>query len=344
MFSRLLSSLFGFVLWLGAPLRSGQEPRVTDLEYRYMSGEAVVYRDPAVRGWMSEAYQDVEAGRFEAAKAKVAQALKLKPEDAALKDRLARVSELARVFGDWGPAPEGWQALTQKGALDYFYGREREALQSFTEAAKLNPEDGRAAALVAALRRRLAPPEAPGPDRGEQARLALSQGRLDEAVLLSQVLLREDPKNVLAYLTLALARYRQGNYIEAMNALESASRYETSDEARKSLRSDVEALDRLARTARAPAPEPEEPAVPKPKPAPRKPEPKKPLPPPQAAPRTKAAEDLDKLFDVGLQAYARGDFDAAEKAFQAILKARPDDEKARRAVKRIQTERRAGPP
>jgi tetratricopeptide (TPR) repeat protein len=160
----------------------------------------------------------------------------------------------------------------------------------------------------------------------EQARLALDANRVEETVKLCEEILAKDPKNELAHLRIGLARYRQGRYADAAAALEKALAEEASGDLRKAIRLDLEVVRHVTATKAAKA-EPaaakpaEEPALPVPKPA-----------------------IIEKWYEEGLEAYARGDLDAASAVFLRMLVADPGNPEAAKALDRIEADRKSALP
>jgi tetratricopeptide (TPR) repeat protein len=179
-------------------------------------------------------------------------------------------------------------------------------------------------------------------EKSEQAKRALDADRLEDAVKLCEEILAKDKKDMLAWLRLGLARYRQHRYPAAEEALEKALSAETSPELRIALWNQVEEIHKVSQE-KAAKPEPAAKTEPSAKTEPaaktEPPAPAKPVLPSMAGPG-----DIEKWYEEGLEAYARGDLDGASAVFLRILAADPKNPAARKALDRISAEKRAAAP
>ena len=148
--------------------------------------------------------------------------------------------------------------------------------------------------------------------------VAFRQLEYDKVIQLAKQVIELDESNVLAYKRMGAAYHALKRYPEALSSLESAFKLEKDVEARKTLRSYINALAAFIRRAsrEAVAVKPARPA------------------------RTAALSprDIERLYDSGVEYYSRGQLSDAAAAFRQILEADPNNLSARRALRRVEAE------
>jgi tetratricopeptide (TPR) repeat protein len=305
-------------------------------EFRYQLEDLALYKRTAIDEFLRQAKLDASNGRFQDADDKLGQALSLKPGDRTLVESHSRMGALAKVVPvvkDFGV--DAAQAALYEGALDFIGGRDKDALRKVAYAESLNPADERLEPLMrlieekAGLKREDSLPveqAAKAPTLGAEKvvggtmalmEVALREKDYNRVMTLAEQVLQLDPNNALAYKRLGAAHYAERRLPEALKALRSAYKLERDPEQRKQLKAYVDALAALVeRRAVEAAPRPAEPA-----------------------PRSSASpQDIERLYEAGVDLYAQGRLSEAAAAFKRILELEPDNVSARRALDRVSSE------
>ena len=279
--------------------------------------------------------------------------------------RLSNRLGLAVYYYDELPEPKDKFDHELVDALHrFFFGQDRLAMLQASYASSLKPDDARLVHLLDDMEKAVKtkatrlPPDHPRGFIDEmlyQAEFANTRGEMGRVeTLLSDTLVLE-PENAMALERYGSLCYLTGRLPEAIAAWEAASKIETRERERESLR----AYLRVAREratgkplpggaagplisvhAGTPAPE----AVPAASTA---------AAPPIAAPRVPQAEprvrrapsplgdprDVESLYQKGVEYYARGEYLQASAMFMRILQIDPQNEQARKALNRIESRR-----
>jgi len=319
-------------------------------EFNKQAAQLVDYKRRAIDLLLHDADTDATEGRFAAAHERVQEALSLAPQDKVIAEVLERYRTAGLYFPDisdslreQNTAGATAAAATRDGLMNFIAGKDREALASLVNARTLQPTASHDA-MIRILQARLGepmlgvstdtvaatPPERPtgpiteGPNAGKRIlestvalmELAFFQQEWDKVADLAGQVISLDPKNVLAYKRLAAAEHVRKHYAAALKALESAYELETDPAERARLKSYIDALKaQIARAAR-PAP-----AV---KPA--------------ATPQNSAPEDVERLYEAGVELYAQGRLSEAMEAFRRCLAIDSGYVPAQRAYERVQSE------
>lgn len=305
-------------------------------EFRYQLEDLALYKRTAIDEFLRQAKLDASNGRFLDAEDKLGQALSLKPGDKRLAESHSRMGTLAKVVPvvrDF--ATDAAQAALYEGALDFVGGRDKEALRKVAYAESLNPADERLEPLMKAIEEKAgiqrvdalpAEQTAKAPTLGAEKvvggtmalmEVALRDKDYNRVVSLAEQVLQLDPANALAYKRLGAAHYAERRLPEALKALRSAYKLERDSEQRKQLKAYVDALAALVERRAVEA---------SPKPS-------------QAAPRPSATpQDIERLYEAGVDLYAQGRLSEAAAAFKRILDLEPENVSARRALDRVQSE------
>ncbi|MBI3553000.1 MAG: type IX secretion system membrane protein PorP/SprF [Elusimicrobia bacterium] len=307
-------------------------------EFRYQMEDLALFKRTAIDEFLRQAKLDVSAGRFADALEKLNDANSLKPGDS----KLAASQERLTVVAGFYPqvlnfASDAAQAALYEGILDYLIGKDREALKKLAYAESLNPKDEKIEALAQSVESKTGVvrelPVAPKPAAtlgaekvvgGTMAlmEVALGEREYDKVLKLGLEVIQLDPSNALAYKRMGTAYYALKRYPEALKALRTAYKLETDSEERKSLRSYVDALASLIeRQNREAAPKQQE--------------------LPKAPART--PQEIERLYEAGVDLYAQGRLAEAAVMFQKILEIEPSNVSARRALDRVQAEMLQGP-
>jgi tetratricopeptide (TPR) repeat protein len=245
---------------------------------------------------------------------RAAEACALRRDDPGLRQKRLRLEKLAAAFPKLDARhTDPFEAAIISAGIAYFYARDGAALDKFRYASMLKPEDDRPLPFMRELVR--VPKSASDP-------CALEPSPPEETIRACEEVLRNDPKNVRAFLRIAIARCRQRRWGEAESAFRAALAYESEPDVRKAIDLDITAVRRESslRTAATAAPTLRA----------------------RAAPRSTQAQ-LEKWYEQGIAAYAKGDLDGAAALFRKILDADPRNEPARKALDRIEAEKESEP-
>ena len=324
-------------------------------EFNKQASELVAYKRKAVDLLMRDADAEAQLGRFENAHQRSRQAASLAPRDAVL----AELDERYRTAGAYFPdlsadlhTPGG--AATHDGVMKFIAGKDREALASLVNARALMPSpahDG----LIRVLEARVgapapavstaaavAPPTevvgastaAPAavasvstaPVSGAEAlkrildstsalmEVSFFQQEWDKVVKLGDQVVALDPGNVLAYKRLAGAYHAMNKHAEALKALKAAYALEPDEAERAKLKAYISAMKSLIEKESRPA---------------------------VAARPAKASgapEDVERLYEAGVELYAQGRLIEAREAFRRCLLINENYTPAQRAFQRVQSE------
>lgn len=337
-------------------------------EFRYEMENLALYKRAAIGEMLRQAMIDVSAGNFADALDKVEQAAALQPSDVHISEERRKLRIVAGVFSklrDYTNDPG--QAAVYDAVLEYLDGMDKEALEHLEYARSLRA-DPRIDALIAALGAApsvapstaavaaapVAIPAAPAvaistanPQAQVQAavqvaaqqtaqesaeaamrkvvegmtalvEVAFAQKEYDKVIDMSKRVVELDPANALAYRRMGVAYHALKRYPEALTALRSAYKLEINAESKRTLKAYIDAIKELV-ARRAPAPA----AVT----AVRK-----------AAAVVATPQDLERLYDEGVELYAQGRLTDAAAKFREILSMAPDNVPARRALKRVEAE------
>ncbi len=334
-------------------------------EFNKQASELVAYKRKAVDALMRDADAEAQLGRFGLAHERSRQAASLAPRDAVLAELDERYRTAAAYFPDISATlrePAG--AATEDGVMKFIAGRDREALASLDNARSLAPTAG-LEGMIRILEAKLGGPAAqvPAPPAvspapavstaaavspvpavstttaavvpavstaaaespEEAARRILEatsalmevsffQQEWPKVVSLAEQVIALDPSNVTAYKRLAGAYHAMNRPAEALKALKAAYALEPDPGERDRLKAYIAALEGLlAKRAR-----------------------------PAQAERAQRPEtspqDIERLYEAGVELYAQGRLIEAREAFRRCLKMDPKYVPAERAFQRVQAE------
>jgi tetratricopeptide (TPR) repeat protein len=306
-------------------------------EFKYQMEDLALFKRTAIEEFLRQAKVDVGAGRFADALEKLQQALSMKPNDAKISASLDRLQAAAAIFPEVKDfATDAAQAALYEGILEYLIGSDKQAIRKLAYAQSIAPSDERIETMLQMLEAKAgvirdaslpvaAPKAAPtmGAEKVVGGTLALMEVALRErdwekVIKFAGQVLELDPANVQAYKRLGAAYYAQKRYPEALKALRSAYKLEEDSDQKKSLRSYIEALQTLMERRARESVTPKQPRAQE-----------KPLRTPQ---------EIERLYEAGVDLYAQGRLSEAATLFTRILELEPGNVSARRALDRIQAE------
>lgn len=301
-------------------------------EFRYQMEDLALYKRTAIEEFLRQTRLDVSSGKFADALEKLDQAASLKPGDAkigASRERLKLVADVYPEVRDYGT--DAAQAALYEGALDFLAGRDAEALKKLAYAQTLNPKDEKLETMLqvvetkAGVARAGVVPARTAPTLGAEKlvggtmalmEVALQEREYDKVLKLAAQVLELDPSNALAYKRMGAAYYALKRYPESLRALRSAYKLETDAEQKRTLKSYIDALTALIqRKSSETAAKPLEQTGPK-----------------------KTPQDIERLYEAGVDLYAQGRLAEAAAAFRKMLDLDPTNLSARRALDRVQAE------
>jgi tetratricopeptide (TPR) repeat protein len=339
-------------------------------EFNKQAAELVAYKRKAVDLLMRDADAEAQLGRFENAHQRSRQAASLAPRDAVL----AELDERYRTAGAYFPdlsadlhTPGG--AATHDGVMKFIAGKDKEALASLANARALTPSPahdglirvleakvGAPAPVVSAAAAVSPSPEiaastaaaaaapavavstaaaaaAPAvavstaaPTTGAEAlkrildstsalmEVSFFQQEWDKVVKLGDQVIALDPSDVLAYKRLAGAYHAMNKHPQALKALKAAYALEPDEAERAKLKAYISAMKALVDKENRPA------VAAKP------------------AKSNGSPEDVERLYEAGVELYAQGRLIEAREAFRRCLQINENYTPAQRAFQRVQSE------
>lgn len=328
-------------------------------EFNRQAAELVAYKRKAIDALMRDADAEAQLGRFMNAHERSLQAVSLAPRDTILVELDERYRTSAAYFPDLsGDLHKPAGAATHDGVMKFIAGKEKDALVALANGRALTPpptpaHDGFIRILeakvgspapavstetVAAVE--VSTPAAvaaapvvstvtePSPSSGAEAlkrildsttallEVSFFQQEWDKVVKLAEQVLALDPANVMAYRRLAGAYHAMKKPAEALKALKSAYALESDPEERSKLRSYVTAMQAIVERQLRPA-------------APAK---------PAARSGSASPEDIERLYEAGVELYAQGRLTEALEAFRRVLALDANYTPAQRAFQRVQAE------
>ncbi|MEK7383282.1 MAG: hypothetical protein AAB262_08345, partial [Elusimicrobiota bacterium] len=326
-------------------------------EFNKMAGELVAYKRKAVDALMRDADAEAQLGRFMNAHERSRQAASLAPRDTVLAELDERYRTSAAYFPDLsGELHKPAGAATHDGVMKFIAGKERDALVALANGRALTaPPTPAHDGLIRILEAKVGSPApaisteavavvvvstpaavvaapvvstATPPSAGAEAlkrildstaallEVSFFQQEWDKVVKLAEQILALEPANVMAYRRMAGAYHAMKKPAEALKALKAAYALEPDPEERGKLRAYVAAMQAmLERQSR--------PAVPV-KPAVRQ--------------GTASPQDIERLYEAGVELYAQGRLSEAMEAFRRVLTLDANYTPAQRAFQRVQAE------
>lgn len=276
--------------------------------------------------------------------------------------RLANRLDLAAYHYAELPEPKlNFDKQLVGGIRRFLYGEDRLAMLQVSYALSMKPDDDRVSHLLDGMEKAIGikatrlPPDHPRGFLDEmlyQIEFAHTRGDDGRAESIASDILALEPQNMTALERLGSLRYLAGRMIDAVQIWQEALKNESNVQEIESLNAYIRmAQDRASgkilpgQTLLAPAPAPTPaPAAPAVNGATQAPAATDQTAPAQAAPDqtpTPAAQpsgdprDVEKLYQKGVEHYARGEYLQASAMFLRILQIDPDNEQAKKALERI---------
>ncbi len=349
----------------------GQLAEVGTPEFKAQMEDLARYQREAMESFLSRARVLSGQGRFADAYSEVQQAISISSTDATLQESAKRLMAVAAIY----PEVENFssdpvQVAVYEGILDFLSGENAAALKSLDYAHSISPSDDRIAylrsiisgmfpgkavpsAAVApkapasavapiAVSTAAAPPvtasavsaraqspaqsvaKSSAPASNQAAaqasaagseiaadtalmEVALSRQEYGKVVKLGRQIVQIDATDESAYLRMGVAYYALKRYSEALESLRIASRLARDEKTRKELDSyigQIEDIEQKASEAKAAA----------------------------------SPEDIESLYNAGVEFYAQGRLKESARMFQRILQMDPQNESAAKALKRVNAE------
>jgi len=324
-------------------------------EFNRQAADLVAYKRKAIDLLMRDADAEAQLGRFENAHQRSRQAASLAPRDAVLTDLDERYRTAGAYFPDLSAElrdPAG--AATHDGVMKFIAGKDKEALASLANARALKPSpahDGlirileakvgapapvvsTAAAAVPAEAVAVSTPSAAvapaevavsSAAAGAEAlkrilestsalmEVSFFQQEWDKVIKLADQVIALDPSNVQAYKRQAGAYHALNKHAEALKSLKAAYALEPDEAERGKLKAYIAALKSVIDKQNRPVV--------------------------AAKPRSSGSpEDVEKLYEAGVELYAQGRLIEAREAFKRCLQADENYTPAQRAYQRVQAE------
>lgn len=272
----------------------------------------------------------VSQAKYKDALEKMGTALMVAPADKNLVSRFGRlnfVGQQIRELPDFSTDPA--QATLHLGLVAYVAGNDAEAVAKVSETLALKPEDRGVAVFLEQLElvtglKRLPAAEAPTQDKIRAATLvtraaaAMEALRYSEAIQLSREILLIDPENAQAWQNLGTAYFAAKDYEKSAEAWEKALQFEKNITIREAIKSYLKSISRASerrprqKTPRSSLLEEERPRL--------------------------SSEEIEKLYNEGVDLYIKRDLKEAEKIFERILQSDPAHIEAIKALRRVREE------
>lgn len=282
-------------------------------------------------------------GRYPEAAGEISAALELNPQDKQLLKHHGRLTFVSLQLGRIdGYKTDSVQSALHRSALAYLAESDEEAVNQAGNALSLRPASKEISTYLAqleadtGLKGRLAEI---APESGQKtasllnmAAEAIEESRYEEAVVMSEAALKQQPENLTALENLGISYFAMGNYKKSLEAWKKTYRLETGKTRLAIIKAQIDSVENIIkqeiRKTEASAAK-KEPAAPTIK-AERK-----------AAARPEANRDpalAQKIYREALDLYSSGELEKARVLFQKVLEADPENVPAANAIKRIQRE------
>lgn len=325
-------------------------------EFNQQASELVAYKRKAVEALMRDADAEAQLGRLAKAHERSRQAASLAPRDVVLTELDERYRTAAAYFPDLsGELHRSAGAASHDGVMKFIAGKDRDALVALANGRALTPPPtpahdglirileakvGAPAPAVSSGAAVVQAPPSPSsveistpPSAAAQAaataealkrvldstaallEVSFFQQEWDKVVKLAEQIIALDPANAVAYRRLAGAYHALKRPSEALKALKAAYALEPVQEERSKLRASIEAMKAAMERRARPAAEP-------------------------SVRRAASPEEVERLYEAGVELYARGRLREAQEAFRRVLQLDANYTPAQRAYQRVQAEMR----
>lgn len=325
-------------------------------EFNKQAADLVAYKRKAIDLLMRDADAEAQLGRYSNAHERSRQAASLAPKDLVLGDLDERYRTAAAYFPDMSAdlrEPSG--AAAQDGVMKFIAGKDKEALASLANARALKTSPG-VEGMIRVLEAKVGSPapvvstttavvpatvavstpaatvpvvevaqSTAAPSGAEALKRILEstsalmevsffQQEWDKVVKLADQVLALDPGNLQAYKRQAGAYHALKKHAEALKSLKAAYALETDEAERAKLKSYIAAMKAVVEKDSRPAVavKPSRPAG--------------------------GPEDIERLYEAGVELYAQGRLVEAREAFRRCLQIDENYTPAQRAYQRVQAE------
>ena len=245
-----------------------------------------------------------------------------------------RLDIVAAVYPELLNPNTKWETKASQGVQAFLSGQDREAAFLAAYAASLNPQEYRVDKLSSKVRE-LTQTDVPRPVKGRNLLQELQArsdnefrgGEYSVSLGYSRDALVIEPTDLVSLQRVGTNQYMLGRYDDAVTAWKMALEQVTNAEEKHALQVYIERAQN-AKAGKLP-PNVDRPAKPKASKGASEPEPEEKRPP------KVDALDVEKLFQAGLEFYARGDLEQALAKFRKVLSLDPSNVPARKAIERI---------
>ncbi len=271
-------------------------------------------------------------GHYAQALDEFSKAVAVAPSDADLLKRFGRLNWLAHLINDMGNVQSDTVRSTwHKGNMAYLSGNDAVALDQVAAALSLapgyKPLEGflEQLELATGLKRPVIKEPAKNLavlDALAQAQAALEAGRYEDAIAAAKNALATDPSNAAAWEDIGTATFAVGDYTTSLGAWRRAHQFELDKNKRTMIEGYIASLRKLVAKPHPTAVVPTTAAV----------KPAKPAGP------TVSPQELQKLYDQGVDDYTSGQLEKAREAFKSVLDKDPGYTPAIKALRRVEEE------
>lgn len=272
--------------------------------------------------------------QYKAAFDRLGQALAMSPSDPQLLRAYGRLNFVVQFVPSLSEhRTDPVHSALHQGILAYLGEKDKEAIEKVTYAWSLKPQHKGLEAFLSQLelntgQRRAPIVKAPMSFEVEEqltrAATAIEEGRYQDALKLSLDALKQDDKNAAAWENIGTAYFAMADYPRSLKAWEQAYKLEGDPTRRSAARGYIKAIERLMKkrsaAQAAPAKAPDAAAPPKP-----------------AVPQL-PAEEIEKLYNEGIDLYTQGRLQEAKKTFERVLTLDPAHIPAANALRRVKEE------
>jgi len=323
----------------------GQLAQVGTPEFKAQMENMARYQREAMENFLSRARVLSGQGRFADAYGEVEQAIAISSAEPNLEESAQRLKAVSAIY----PEVENFssdpvQVAVYEGILDFLSGQNEAAVKSLDYARSISPSDDRIAYLRSIISGMFPGKMVPAPAAAPKApvvaassvvkssaaapspavstapaagtaleadtalmEVALSRQEYDKVVKLGRQIVQIDATDETAYLRMGVAYYALKRYSEALDSLRIASRLARDEKTRKELDSYIGQIENIEEKA-------------------------------SEAKAATSPEDIENLYNAGVEFYAQGHLKESAQMFRRILQIDPQNASAAKALKRVNAE------
>lgn len=274
----------------------------------------------------------VDAGEYRKAHRRLAELAASLPPDESLVRLGNRLSLTAYFYSEFKPTDAGWEVALSSSIRAFLYARDREAMLLASYALSKRVEDAKLDNFVQKMEEGVglkAERLPPGHPRGFTEELlfrveaANNRGEHEKVLGLLQDILTLEPGNIVALERVGSTYFVLGRYQDALDTWQRAYPLEDDPREKAALEQYInEARAKLGEAGAAPAPRPR---VERPRPQPKV--------------QRVDPNDVRRLYQKGVEHYARGEYLQATAMFMRILQIDPENAAAKKALERLKDKR-----